>query len=309
MMIFTNSIRRSWIQHSGSTTQLRLLSTLWGPLSTPPNNNRENKNDPDRQRRSIHRSGAVCLADAAAATTKPTTKTTAPTSSLLKRFAVTAEVTVSKILPAGFGWQGASLLASSMGYASDTTSFALTTGAGDAIGVLAGHCLFYGIKKAVYDKQINMTQELQTGILLGSAAMMSGTAWQPLVNALQGANLSFTGVMAGTWVGCGFAFYAGLRVARTMYSGRLAFIEAPSYANSQADASLSVAIGGATGFFVGTDAAYLPEQNFLLPLVGILDTTPDVVGCILAGTSTSIGFCAAQTTLNMIYPVGTCWND
>ena len=75
---------------------------------------------------------------------------------------MTAEVTVSKIMPAGFGWQSASLLASSMGYASDSTSFALTTGAGDAVGVLAGHCLYYGIKKAVYDEKINMTRELQT---------------------------------------------------------------------------------------------------------------------------------------------------
>jgi hypothetical protein len=60
---------------------------------------------------------------------------------------------------------------------------------------------------------------------------------------------------------------------------------------------------------VGTDAAYLPDQNFLLGVVGITPHTPDVVGCALAGTSTSLGFVSAQTTLNMIYPVGKCWND
>ena len=132
-------------------------------------------------------------------------------------------MTVSKIFPAGLGWQSASLLAdNTMGYASDSASFALTTGLGDALGVLAGHCLYYGLKKSTgVDSEINLTREWHTGVLLGSAAMMSGTAWQPLVNALQGANLGFTTVMAGTWIGCGVAFYTGLRVARTVLSDQL----------------------------------------------------------------------------------------
>ena len=91
--------------------------------------------------------------------------------------------------------------------------------------------------------------------------------------------------------------------------GSLEGIEEPTYANSKNDASLSVAIGGATGFFVGTDAAYLPEQNFLLHVVGISDGTPDLVGCAMAGTSTSLGFMAAQSSLNVIYPTGKCWNN
>ena len=82
-----------------------------------------------------------------------------------------------------------------------------------------------------------------------------------------------------------------------------------TYENSTTDKSLSVAIGGATGFFVGTDAAYLPAQNFLLPVVGIHDTTPALAGCVIAGTSTSLGFLSAQTTLNLIYPKDKLWND
>jgi len=311
-------LRRSLIQPGSAQQQLRLLTSLSSsPIAVPAKETRKNdgadasslKQQQKKQHRSFYRSAPIRQADAAAAPSTTTTSTPTTSSSLLKRFAVTAEVTVSKIMPAGLGWQSASLVADSLGYAGDSASFALTTGVGDAFGVLAGHCLYYGIKKSVYDPTINTTQELQTGILLGTAAMMSGTAWQPLVNALQGANLTFTGVLGGTWVGCGLAFYAGLRVARTIYSDQLQYIAAPSYANSQTDAALSVAIGGATGFFVGTDAAYLPEQNFLLGTVGILDTTPDITGCLLAGTSTSMGFCAAQTTLNMIYPAGKCWND
>lgn len=234
----------------------------------------------------------------------------AKTSSMMDRFVTTAEVTVSKIFPAGFGWQSSSIVAeNTFGYGPETMNFALTTGVGDALGVLGGHMLYYSTKKAVTGTDIDLTSELHTGILLGSAAFCSGTVWQPLVSALQGANLSFTQVFAGTWVGCGAAFYLGLRAGRTILSGPLKHVEEPTYENSKDDASLSVAIGGATGFFVGTDAAYLPEQNFLIGVVGIGDNVPDLTGCAIAGTSTAMGFATAQTGLNLIFPKGKCWND
>jgi hypothetical protein len=116
-------------------------------------------------------------------------------------------------------------------------------------------------------------------------------------------------VFAGTWVGCGTAFYLGLRAARTILSGPFKYIQEPTYENSKADMSLSTVIGGATGFFVGTDAAYLPSQNFLIDVVGITDGTPDIVGCAIAGTSTTMGFATSQTALNVIFPAGKCWND
>ena len=115
--------------------------------------------------------------------------------------------------------------------------------------------------------------------------------------------------ISGTWVGCGTAFYLGLRAGRTILSGPLEYVNGPTYENSKTDASLSVAIGGATGFFVGTDAAYLPDQNFLINVVGITDGTPDLAGCAIAGSSTALGFVTAQTGLNAIFPKGECWND
>lgn len=267
----------------------RLLSSL-----TPPSQKKED-------RREFHNT-AVRKADASAETVAP--------SSIVDRFIVTAEVTVSKIFPAGFGWQTASIVAeSSFGYAADSAAFALTTGVGDGLGVLAGHTLYYGLKKTVVDSSINIAAEFQTGILLGTAAFCSGTAWQPIVDALQGANLSFSQVFAGTWVGCGLAFYGGLRAGRTILSGYLGHIPEPTYENSKTDASLSTVIGGATGFFVGTDAAYLPDQNFLIDIVGIPDGTPDLVGCAIAGSSTSLGFLTSQSGFNIIFPAGKCWND
>jgi len=271
-------------------------------------NSKESRREIHSTTRSSQAEMAIPFPDQAAAGAKSSTSS----SPLVDRFVVTAEVAVSKIFPAGFGWQASSVVAENAGIATDSLNFALTTGAGDAIGVLAGHFAYYAAKKKVTDatdEDINLTQELQTGILLGSAACCSGTAWQPIVNALQGAELPFTQVFAGTWMGCGLAFYGGLRVARTLLSGPLQYVEEPSYENSKTDASLSAAIGGATGFFVGTDAAYLPNQNFLIDVVGIQDGTPDLTAAAIAGSSTSLGFLTAQSGLNVAYPKGKCWND
>lgn len=231
--------------------------------------------------------------------------------SLTNRFIITAEVTVSKIFPAGFGWQTASIIAgSNLGYATDSINFALTTGVGDAVGVFGGHMTYYALKKALLNStSINLTQEMHTGILLGCAAFCSGTVWQPAVNALQGADLPFTSVMAGTWVACGTAFYLGLRAGRAILSDALSHVEAPTTHNAKTDLILSTAIGGAAGFFVDTDATYLPEQNFLLSVVGIQEGTSNLMGYAIAGSSTSLGFGVAQTCLNFAISPGKCWND
>ena len=128
-------------------------------------------------------------------------------SGMAERFKVTAEVTISKIFPAGLGWQSSSIVAEDMlGYTPDSIAFALTTGFGDAVGVMLGHCAFYAAKKSITnDDSINMNRETQTGLLLASAAFCSGTAWQPLVDMLQAAELPFFQVFAGKYhMMCGF---------------------------------------------------------------------------------------------------------
>jgi hypothetical protein len=277
-------------------TNLRFSSSLIPPTTPNKSNKREIHNTPRRE--------------ADASPTVESSTVTKSTPSLIDRFTLTAEVTVSKIFPAGFGWQTASIVASNnYGLASDSMNFALSTGVGDAIGVVCGHVLYYATKKNVYDSSIDMKKEGQTGILLGTAALFSGTAWQPIVNALQGANLPFVQVFAGTWFGCGAAFYIGLRLGRTILSGYMEHIHEPTYENSLNDKALSASIGGATGFFVGTDAAYLPDQNFLIDYVGIMPGTSDLMGCAIAGTSTSMGFFTAQNAMNIVYPAGKCWTD
>jgi hypothetical protein len=229
---------------------------------------------------------------------------------LVNRFVTTVEVIVSKIFPAGFGWQAGSVMAADLGYASDSLVFALSTGVGDALGVLLGHSAYYGCKKALIGSEnINMTKEVQTGMFLGSAAFCSGTVWQPLVLFLQGTGLNFNGVMLGTWLGCGTAFYLGLRANRILLPRFLSHVDPCTEENKGKDAALAVSIGGATGFFVGTDTAYLPTQNFLIDIVGIHSGTPSLPSCVIAGSSTSLGFMTAQSGLNVLYPAGKCWND
>mmetsp|Transcript_28542 Transcript_28542/g.76839 ORF Transcript_28542/g.76839 Transcript_28542/m.76839 type:complete len:284 (+) Transcript_28542:53-904(+) len=242
-------------------------------------------------------------APAAATTAAPIEE--APAGGIGARFISAAEVTVSKIFPAGFGWQGSSIVADGMGFQPDQLGFFTITGGGDFVGVFTGHTLYYGIKKATVDPSIDMGEQIGSGVWLASAAFCSGFAWQPIVNFWQGMNVDFNTVFLGTWAGCGVAFYTGLRAGRVV----MPWMPNGDYRNLKNDASLSAAIGGATAVFVGTDTAYNPDQNWLKGVVGIEDNDADLTGMIKAGSSTALGFAVTQSVLNVTYPAGKLWND
>jgi hypothetical protein len=227
---------------------------------------------------------------------------------LTRRIQVTAEVAISKIFPAGFGWQTASTFAENASMSAANLDFALATGFGDGFCVFAGHTLWCLGKKTLVDPTIDMTAQAQTGILLGSAAFCSGTAWQPTVNALQAAGWSFNSSLLATTGVCTLAFFTGLRLGRGAYGKVFDGVEEATYANIKADAALSVAVGGAAGCFVGTDISYL-DANWLRPLVGIEETVSPSMSAILAGTSTALGFTAVQMGENLVYPPNKCWVD
>ena len=98
------------------------------------------------------------------------------------RFSSTVDVIVSKLFPAGFCWQLASMMTKSD---ASSAKFAITTGAGEAAGVLGGHVL-YSLIKGGYDKSV-----LESALLLATGTLCSGTSWQPVVNALQSMDLPF----------------------------------------------------------------------------------------------------------------------
>lgn len=223
----------------------------------------------------------------------------------MPRLKNTLEVIVSKIFPAGLGWQGASVVAGSMDYASDSPSFFLMTGAGDFAGVLAGHSLFALGKRALGGKS-DIGGDLTTGLWLATAAFCSGTAWQPAVNLLHtGMGLDFATTAAGTGAATGFMFFTGLRLGRMLYAP-LGLAPADG-SNLGADAMLSVSIGGATGTFVGTDISF--GDNVLRPFFGVEEGMGDLEGMVRAGASTSAGFLGVQALQNAALPAGANWID
>lgn len=230
---------------------------------------------------------------------------TKATADLLKRFTVTTEITVSKIFPAGFGWQTASVVASNAGAAPTSLPFFMMTGFGDLLGVLGGHVGYMALKKQAGYK-VNMSQELDTGLWLGSAAFCSGFVWQPTLNACVDLGLSFNASATAVFGACTLAFFGGLRAFRILYSP-LTSVEPNNYANLKADAGLAVAVGGATGCFVGTDVTF--GDNWLRPIVGIEEGTGDVAASIIAGSSTALGFLAVQSAQNVSLPKGKNWVD
>lgn len=98
------------------------------------------------------------------------------------RFEPTLDVIISKLFPAGVCWQLASMLTKAD---PSSSNFALTTGLGEAAGVLSGHVL-YSFIKGGYSKSV-----LETALLLATGTLCSGTSWQPVVNALQSMDLPF----------------------------------------------------------------------------------------------------------------------
>jgi hypothetical protein len=223
---------------------------------------------------------------------------------MLSRFTKTAEVTVSKIFPAGFGWQAASVVAGNAGAAPTSLPFFMMTGFGDLLGVLGGHVGYMALKKQAGFK-VDLSQELDTGLWLGSAAFCSGFVWQPTLNICVDAGLSFNQSMTGVFGACTLAFFGGLRAFRYLYSP-LTSIEPNNYANLKADVGLAVAVGGATGCFVGTDVTFA-DNIFLRPVVGIEEGTSDLAAQIIAGSSTALGFMAVQSAQNVAMPKGKNW--
>ncbi len=233
---------------------------------------------------------------------------------IVGRMAVLAEVLVSKIFPAGFGWQGFSAIAEGMGLEADQLSFYFMTGLGDFCGVLVGHTTFYAIKKALFDPSIKMSDTFQLGVWLASAAFMSGGAWQPAVNCFQTKGvycdgiLPFNNAVAATTIVCGSMFYVGLRLGRSIYQPIMPALPGPDYGNLRGDAQLSIAVGGATGVFVGTDISY-GSENWMAGLIGVQDDDAILTGMIKAGSSTALGFSAIQLVQNVTVPHGHCWLD
>jgi len=206
--------------------------------------------------------------------------------SFVQRMILTGEIAVSKLFPGGFGWQAGSVIAGNMGYKATEIPLWLFTGVGDLLGVFLGHMVYMAIKKSILPSKKTLGDEFGVGIWLGTAAFCSGTFWQPTVNLFAGLGFAFPMVALFTTIVCSGAFLTGLRAGRRIYNPL--GIEKAHSRNFAEDAGLSVAIGGASGMFVGTDITI--PKNCLDSFVGVYPDMTPVEGCIKAGTSTAVGF-------------------
>jgi len=223
------------------------------------------------------------------------------------RLASSAEVTVSKIFPAGAGWQLASIVADNIGYSPTSLAFFATVGIGDCSGVFLGHVLYQTLKKSTGAK-INLGTELQVASLLGGAAFFSGSAWQPALNAFNTLSFTFTQSLVGVTLATTFAFFAGLRIMRRLLSGFMPAVEGVTYDNQESDLALSAAVGTGCGAFVGTDISF-GVANWLSPIVGIQSHFSAARAVATAGLSTSIGFVANMIVQCSFLPAKECWID
>ena len=120
--------------------------------------------------------------------------------------------------------------------------------------------------------------------------------------------LGCNGAFLGVGVACTWAFFAGLRVWRRLLSPTMGAVEKKNYPNLKSDVQLSIAIGAATAFFVGTDVSF-GASNWLSGIVGITASMSDLFGVCVAGISTSMGFMAAQLVMAVMLPADKCWID
>lgn len=224
------------------------------------------------------------------------------------RIASSAEVTVSKIFPAGAGWQLASLVAENSGFSPTSFAFFATVGLGDCSGVFLGHFCYQAAKKVILNAKIDLGTEFQVASLLGGAAFFSGAAWQPALNAFNALGFTFAQSLLGVGIATTFAFFAGLRIMRRLLCGIMPAVEGVTYDNQEADLALSAAVGSGCGAFVGTDVSF-GAANWLAPVVGIQAHFSAARAAIAAGLSTSIGFLANMLVQAATLPSKTCWID
>jgi hypothetical protein len=210
---------------------------------------------------------------------------------IISRNLKTTEVVVSKIFPAGCGWQYGSITATQQYCIPSDIQFALMCGGYEGLAVGMGHWTYMVGKKIVYDEEVDMRLETYKSLQFGTASMMSGIVWQPTVDFLR--HDGFYMAATGTGLTCSVFFFGGLTLSKYLTCNKTN--QVINIENTVKDALLSLSIGGATAMFVATDP--LIYGNILKNIYGIGDTL-DYNSIYMAGFSTASGFIGIQFIQN-----------
>jgi len=214
------------------------------------------------------------------------------------------EVMISRVFPAGAGWQLASIMASNAGVATNSLLFCSLLGFGNFFGVIVGHMLWEGLKKVVRG-DVDLSREFQVASLLGGAAFFSGLSWQVAMNIFKAVGVGLYQSFTSVGIVCTMAFFLGMRLMRQNLSPIMSAVDKNSFVNVRSDIGLSIAIGGATAGLVFTDA-FLGASPFLAFLEMKTAVSP-LVSVLFGGLASSLGFLA--TTAVQALNKKKCWLD
>jgi len=182
-----------------------------------------------------------------------------------------------QVFLSGLFWQLGGFLAQDGLHLADTNAwFSLCTGLGDGLGVFIGTMVFDALVYALFRIGGLGRDSLVGALVLVCGGVCSGTAWQPMLNAVSDAGMPFISGACAVGSVCGLFFWVGVSAGELVRvqagegsprSKRREFLRALYFA-----ATLSLAIAGAAACFVGTDTKY--HGNFLQ--VGSRRASPQV---------------------------------
>eukprot|EP00658_Telonema_sp_P-2_P024451 TRINITY_DN19825_c0_g3_i1.p1 TRINITY_DN19825_c0_g3~~TRINITY_DN19825_c0_g3_i1.p1 ORF type:complete len:287 (-),score=55.97 TRINITY_DN19825_c0_g3_i1:246-1106(-) len=242
---------------------------------------------------------------------------------VLLRFHSTFLVASCKMFCGGFFWQA---LANEYPGSKSSLGFALTTGVGESIGVLIGQALLTTI--LAYWRFEGWMVVARDAAILAVGAFISGSAWEPMVQATR--SLDFTWAALTTGVVCGTGFFLGITGMQWVLppqsptpslKGPISSEESKYSAGEDCEIqvtetrsidwssnlTLSVAVMGAAAFFVATDIAF--HGNWLQTVLGERDGSSKIRDCALSGSSTMMGFWFVQIFFVLVVPPGYLWTD
>ena len=218
-----------------------------------------------------------------------------------QRFVGLFHAVVSKVFWAGFFWEFFGEVFGDNDY--HTVKYAVLTGLGDSSGVFTGHMLYFtALGGCALDAAA--AREWPAARLLATVSLLTGTAWQPLVNlCLDTFGFDFLGTFFFVGAVSGLIFFCGLRVGRRAFDDEGAEDAAGVYK----DASLALSIAGAEAFFVCTTPARLTSKDF--SMFSVYDNDGWLLASWKAGASVAAGFILVQVLQNLVVPFGYTWVD
>eukprot|EP01035_Chromulina_nebulosa_P019629 gene19629-25540_t len=206
-----------------------------------------------------------------------------------------------KMFLGSFFWEGFAMLASNSLNLSDLSFwFCLLTGIGTAIGIIVGHL---GVVFLTTTKKVDIDIELHAVALLAVAlGLFTGTLWQVSVNISKHLHLDFTQAfwfVGAVSTGYSFVSLTVCRYLNTIFPEIFRLQIKPVRETWYLDLLLSISVGAADAFFVGTSDISVFANDWL-PGFAVRDNTSVFVAMLLAGSSSLCGFLVCQSIQNII---------